>query len=369
MNPQDPILPSPPPSAPPPPPPGPPPAVEDAGTQALAEALRSSFFIVKIIMVGLALVFLGSGFFTVGPQEKAVILRLGKPIGEGEGALLSPGLHWAFPRGIYEVEHIPFTSLQMAESSVGWYLTPEERAKGAAPPPGSSSLNPATTTYALTADTNIIHVVATLKYRITDPITFHFDFANAPSFITNALNNALLFATSQFPVDDILTRNRAAFRERVTERARQLIDSQKIGVTVDQLDVDASPPLYLKPKFDEVDTAMLKRDKARNDAQSYATTTEAEARGESATRVFVADAQRKRLVEMVTAQADTFQKLRGQYEHDPAFFERVRQMTVLEEVYTNAQQKIIMAPNTHELRLELSREPEAPSTNNIIMSQ
>jgi regulator of protease activity HflC (stomatin/prohibitin superfamily) len=31
--------------------------------------LRSSFVIVQIIMVALVLVFLGSGFFTVGPQE------------------------------------------------------------------------------------------------------------------------------------------------------------------------------------------------------------------------------------------------------------------------------------------------------------
>ena len=39
----------------------------DAGSQALAEALRSSFAIVKFVMVLLVLVFLASGFFTVGP--------------------------------------------------------------------------------------------------------------------------------------------------------------------------------------------------------------------------------------------------------------------------------------------------------------
>jgi hypothetical protein len=51
------------------PPPGGAPPAEDAGSQALAEALRSSFFIVQIIMVVLVLVFLFSGFYTVGPQE------------------------------------------------------------------------------------------------------------------------------------------------------------------------------------------------------------------------------------------------------------------------------------------------------------
>jgi membrane protease subunit HflK len=317
-------------------------------------------------MVVLVLLFLGSGFFKVDPQYKAIVLRLGKPVGEGEKALLGPGLHWAFPRPIDEVEFIAFTSLQTADSSVGWYQTPEERARGVAPMAGGRSLNPANTSYALTADSNIIHVMASAQYRITDPIAFHFDFANGPVFITNDLNNALLFACSQMPIDDILTSNRTAFRERVQDRVRDLVDSEHLGVTVDQVVVDASPPLYLAPKFNELDQAMQKRDRVRNEAQSYANTTLGGARGEAATRVYAADAIRKRTVDMVAAQADTFQKLRGQYEQNPAFFERIRQMTLLETIYTNAQDKIILPPNTRELRLDLSREPQAPSTNSYI---
>src|SRR5262245_45530806 len=60
-------------------------AVEDSGTQALAEALRSSFAIVKVIMVGLLLAFLFSGLFTVSQQERAVLLRFGVPVGGGDG--------------------------------------------------------------------------------------------------------------------------------------------------------------------------------------------------------------------------------------------------------------------------------------------
>ncbi len=63
----------------------------DAGSQALSEALRSSFGIVKFVMLILVCLFLGSGFFTVGPQERAIIIRMGKPVGTGEKALLGPG--------------------------------------------------------------------------------------------------------------------------------------------------------------------------------------------------------------------------------------------------------------------------------------
>ena len=80
---------------------------DDAGSQALAEALRSSFAIVKFVMVALVIVFLASGIFQVGPQEKAVILRFGRTIGAGQQALLGPGLHWSFPYPIDEVVKIP----------------------------------------------------------------------------------------------------------------------------------------------------------------------------------------------------------------------------------------------------------------------
>src|SRR5438876_7546599 len=59
----------------------PPPAngrIEDTGSQALAEALRSSFAIVKLIMIVLVVVFFGSGLFTVPSQEKAIVLRFGR---------------------------------------------------------------------------------------------------------------------------------------------------------------------------------------------------------------------------------------------------------------------------------------------------
>ena len=172
----------------------PPPPAEDAGSQALAEALRSSFFIVKIIMVVLVLAVPGSGFFTVGPQQKAIVLRLGKPVGEGEQRIAatraSIGL---FRRPIDEVECIPFTSLQTADSSVGWYHYARGTRQGcaAAARHADRSTRPRSA-YALTADTNIIHVVATARYRITDPIRFHFDFTNAPVFMTNASQQRLV---------------------------------------------------------------------------------------------------------------------------------------------------------------------------------
>src|SRR5579872_3331617 len=197
------------------PPPPPAPAAEDAGSQALSDALRSSFVIVKIIMIGLVIVFLGSGVFTVGPQEKAIVLRMGRPTGQGAAALRNPGFYFGWPSPIDEVVRIPFSAIQNADSTVGWDQTPEERKKALEPPPGLQNLDPRNTTYALSSDTNIVLVNGTVSYSIADPVRFHFDFNDSASFVTNDLNNALLFACSQFPVDDILTTRRGEFRDAV----------------------------------------------------------------------------------------------------------------------------------------------------------
>src|SRR5437870_2585430 len=73
---------------------------EDPGAQALSEALRSSFRMIRWIMVGLIILFFASGLFTVEPNEVALKLRFGKPVGVGAEQLLKPGFHWSFPNPI-----------------------------------------------------------------------------------------------------------------------------------------------------------------------------------------------------------------------------------------------------------------------------
>jgi regulator of protease activity HflC (stomatin/prohibitin superfamily) len=146
----------------------------------------------------------------------------------------------------------------------------------------------------------------------------------------------------------------------------ELIREQGLGIKLDQLDVESAPPTDLLTKFNEVDTATQKRNTARTQAQTYADTTLAVARGEAAARTNVAESGRSGLVAMVGAQAKEFNDVRAGYERDPEFFKRVRQMIALEQIYTNAQEKILEPhQNSRELRLNLGREPEGTSANSI----
>ncbi len=337
---------------------------DDAGSQALAEALRSSFAIVQFVMVALVIVFLGSGFFTVGPQEKAVILRFGRPVGEGEKALLGPGLHWSFPYPIDEIVRIPISEIQNVTTTIGWYaVTPEQELSGNLPPAGPS-LNPAVEGYLITGDANIIQSRVTLYYRIEDPIQFVFSFVNASNAVQNALNNALLYTAAHFNVDDILYRDVAGFREAIQRRVTELISQENLAVVVDHCEVQSIPPRYLKPAFDKVTTARENRNKLLNDAHTYANQVLIQAGAQAFSITNQAETEKVQLVKSVTADAKRYNDLLPKYEGNPDLFKQVYLVNAMGQVLTNLENKILL-PNrlggeTPEMRLLLNSELPKP---------
>jgi membrane protease subunit HflK len=348
----------------------------DSGSQALAEALRSSFAIVKVVMAVLVAVFIFSGFFTVGPQEKAIILRFGKPVGEGDDALLGAGAHWAFPYPIDEVVKIPITEIQQVKSTTGWFfLTPVQEAAGEEPPPGPS-LNPAGDCYAITADGNIVHVKARLSYRIEDPVRCVFGFAKdaneaygltgTSNVLQDALNNALLRTAAEFKVDDILTRDRIGFQDAVRRRVTRFIETQQLGVVIEQCDVQPRPPRQLDDAFRGVVRAELNRSKALEEARTYEHKTLSKASADASSIINIAESDRIRTVEDAAGEASLFQGLLARYESNPDLFVQQRLIETAGRVLTNAQEKVYLPTSTDgkpiELRLLLNREPPKQPT-------
>jgi membrane protease subunit HflK len=345
----------------------PPSHADDAGSQALAEALRSSFAIVKVVMGLLVLLFLGSGIVTVGSQERAIILRLGKPVGTGEEALLKPGLHWAFPPPIDEVVRVPISQIQSVTSTIGWYATtPEAELSGTEDPPGGS-LNPATDGYVLTADGNIIHTRATLQYRITDPVKYVFEYVNASNLVQNALNNSLLFAATRFRVDTALG-DVTAFRETVRSRVEQLINQQQLGITLEPITVAIIPPRQVKADFEAVLAAQVAWDNTNNAALGYQNQLLSRAPGEAKGILNAAEAERNRTIQTMAAEAKYFQDQLAFYQENPELFLKRLQAEAIQRVLTNSaiDKWVLHEPANGQpidLRLLLNRAPEKPVAN------
>lgn len=338
---------------------------DDTGSRALSDALRSSFLIVKVLMVLLVVLFFASGFFTVGPQERAVILRFGKPVGEGDAALLGPGAHWSWPAPIDEVVRIPFSQVQEAKSSMGWYATtPEQEATRTEPEP-RPTLNPAIDSYLLTGDANIIHGRATLRYQITDPQRYIFGFTNAAMVVTNLLDEAIYFAAALFNVDDVLTRNQIAFRERIERRIDEEAARMRLGITVEQVTLTSViPPRQVAEKFRAALEASVRTERGISEARSYANETLSKAQGEAAARLGVAQSERNRLVEAVAAESKRFTDVLPQYRANPELFKQLWQAEVVQRVLTNAEERLFVPSRADGSKrtvwLPLSRAPLKP---------
>jgi membrane protease subunit HflK len=339
--------------------------VQDAGTQALAEALRSSFTIVKVVMVLMVIAFFCSGFFTVGPSEKAIILRFGKPVG-GEHALLNSGWHWSFPYPIDEVVKIPITEEQSVTSTVGWYFTTPQQELSGEEIPAGPSLDPARDGFVFTADRNIIHSRATLTYHIDDPVQYIFGFVSASNTIQNALNNSLLYTAAHFKVDDALYNDYNGFREAVQDRVSDLLEQEHLGVVVDSCALQNIPPRQLAGIFNQVIESRENLNKTITDAKTAANKILVDAGAQAAAIVNEAQAARTNYVLLVNADAQRFSALLPQYRTNAPLVEQQMLLPVLANALTNVDSKWFLPDRTdgkpRELRLQLNREPPAPKT-------
>ncbi len=335
--------------------------MEDAGTQALSDALASSFRFIRALMIILVAVFLGSGIFTVNPNEVAVILRLGKPAGSGADAILRPGLHWSFPSPIDEIVRIPVGESLTVEATNCWYqLTPEMEISEELPP-SLSTLQPGVDGYALTSDGNIIHARATAKYRIANPLRYAFGFRGATNILENALNNAVLYATARHTAEEALYKEKTGFQDAVRRRFVQTIEKANLGIELEPIQVQTFPPMYVKEAFDQVLEAEQALSEARNTAQGEAEEITRKAVGEGRALISDGITQSNMLVQTLRAEAEAFSDQLADYQRNPRLFRERLLVETMSQVLTNVNDKWLLPESKEggrrQIRLMLNREP------------
>jgi len=337
---------------------------DDASSQALTEALGSSFLLVRFCMVLLLAAFVFSCVFTVNPNEVAVVLRFGKPQGTGSEAILKQGLHWALPPPIDEIVRVRIGESKTLRSSVAWYaISPEEEAAGTLPA-ATGTLRPGVDGHTLTSDGNILHVRATMKYRIADPIAYAFNFRDATNIQANLLNNSVYHASARFTADAALYKDRTAFTDAIRGRLSQLIERTSLGVTLEPLDVEVSAPLYVKDAFNDVLKATQDRQRKISEAQGYYDETVRKAVGEAKSIVDTGLVSSNSLVQTVSAESTFFRDQLAAYDRNPVLFRERNRIAAVTDILTNAPDKFFLPERAdgqrRELRINLNREPASP---------
>ena len=380
----------------------------DAAGKSLSEALRVSFTILKIIMVVLVIVFLASGFRTVGSDEQALVLRFGKIRGVGEDRILKPGPTWIFPYPIEEIVRIPVEKKTDLPINLFWYYKHPsevlpEGTKGRTRPP--QTLSPVKDGYCITrsekqsqtltgssgSDYNIVHCKWQLTYQLDEPELF---FKNIfidledlkagqsyadliPKSITPLLEHmagdAIVTAMVDYTIDEALSSE-----ERIPRHVKRLLQEKlneiRSGIKVVSIRLtDIIWPRQVNDAFLESIKASQGSRKVVSEAKGYAENTLNETAGPIATELLTAlkdettseqekeflwsqlvgtanekiaeaRAYRTKVVETAKANAKYLQKLLPEYRKHPKLVIQKIYQDAIEYVLNNADEKFTIQP-------------------------
>jgi len=326
--------------------------VDDARTRALAEALQSSFKVIRVFMVILAIAFLGSGITKVDSGHQALQLRFGK----FKSPVLESGLHFAWPYPIDEIVKIPVNQNRTITSDVGWRTTDEED------PQDSYAFAPDYDGYTLTGDGNTLHIQAEMNFSLKDSDTtiqaYEFKFNNVTNFLQSALDNAVYHASASRSSLDAYTRQ-ADLQNDIRERIIKVVNqTHDLPIQVNSLTLDVTVPIGVKPAYD----AFLK---SQQESQQKVSTARAEAisiiaNAEGQARVIESGGKTTadRLLTSVEAEAKSFTDQKPFYESNPELFRQRLVSETMQSVLTNAVD--IFYLSGRQPRIWLNRTPAKP---------
>jgi membrane protease subunit HflK len=254
------------------------------------------------LAVVLALILVWSSWYTVQPEETAVVQRFGRVV-----RTAGPGLHFKFPYGIERVRLVP-TARVLKEEFGFRSLVPGQRTQYSSQDFEQESLM-------LTGDLNVIDVEWIVQYRIADPVRYLFQ-VREPRQTIRDLSEAIMRRTVGNRVaSDVLTVGRVAVSAEVKEAMQATLDAYHTGVHLVTVELqDVTPPDPVKPAFNEVNEARQDKERMINQAQEQANREIPKARGEAARTVTEAEGYALERVNRAKGEAERFIAVLKEYE-------------------------------------------------------
>lgn len=380
----------------------------DPAQQALAEALRVSFSILRLAMVALLVAYAFSGTFSVGSNEVALRLRFGDYVGGPGNRVLERGTYLAAPFPIEQVVKVDTRPATLVLDDEFWFETTRDDSgltRTQLQSRRARALNPLRDGSLITGDSNIVHARWTLTWRVADPVAFLDTLGkreSAAEIVRLVAQQGIVHAVSQSPADDLL--RGVVNRDLACGVMQRRLDAMRTGLVVGPLSLDkVSAPMRVAGSVDAVTTAETERaalivaaqqQRARTFGETAGEATEYLLRligsyeaamersdaagstaleasigtsldelavegvsvgGEVARIINAAKAYRTQIVEKVAGEAQAFREMLPQYERNPRL--------VLSKLWEDARESILTGDVetfytvAGQLELQLNRDP------------
>ena len=235
-----------------------------------------------LIAFGLWLAF--NCFVLVTEQQRGVVLRFGQ-----FDRVMQPGPNFKLPWPVERVLKVNATEIKTYSDTVP----------------------------VLTRDENIVSVEINVQYRVSDAQQYLFGTRNADEVLQEATLSAVREQVGKSDLDTVLSA-RSALSVSSKQRLQEAMVRYKTGLVITELNLpNARPPEEVKPAFDDVNSAQQDKDRAKNEAEAYASKIVPEARGQAARVRTVAEGYKTASIARATGDAERFTLLVDQYKIAP----------------------------------------------------
>ena len=287
-------------------------------------AIRGIIIAVVLLLVAV------SSFYTVGPEEIGVVLRLGRFV-----RTTDPGLHAKLPFAIERVIKVP-VQRQLKEEFGFQTVSAGVRSQFSVRGRESEASM-------LTGDLNAAVVEWVVQYRIVDPYQYLFRVRNVRETFRAMTEAVMRKIVGDRTVNEVLTIGRQEISDLAKQNLQALCDQYETGIKVEQVVLqDVNPPDPVKPSFNEVNQAQQEREKLISEAQSDYNKVIPRARGEA--QQTIQEAEGYALSRVNTARGDSarFVSIYDQYRRAPEVTRKRIYLETMSRILPQVQRKIVI---------------------------
>lgn len=281
-------------------------------------------FMIPVVLIVVVLLFLWSSWYTVQPEETAVVQRFGR-VQRSTG----PGLHFKMPLGIETVKLVP--TARVLKEEFGFRTQTAGRQtqyKG-----GDYSAE----SLMLTGDLNVIDVQWIVQFRVENPVLYLFKVREQQETFRAIAEAVMRRVVGNRVGSDVLTVGRVAVASEVKEEMQKILSDYETGVRLITVELqDVTPPDAVKPAYNEVNEARQDLERMVNQAQEQANKVIPRAAGEAKQAVAEAQGYATERVNQARGEAARFTSVLTEYQRVPEVTRRRLYLEAMSEVLSDA---------------------------------
>ena len=255
--------------------------------------------LILLILLIMFIIWLLSGFYSVGTQQQGVVLRFGDYL-----RTTQPGLHYHLPSPIEKVLLPQVTSVNRID--IGFRSLDGN---------SNSRRDVSSESKMITGDENIVDIDFRIMWKISLAENFLFNLQDPEETVKVAAESVMRGIIGQTKIENALTDAKEFIQSQAKNKLQILVDEYGAGIEIRDVQLlSVNPPSEeVIDSFNDVQRARQERDKLINEAEAFYNDVVPRARGESAQLVAEAEAYSEEIVNRAEGDASRFNDIYKSY--------------------------------------------------------